>query len=135
MHRHDHARRPRRAESRRRLEKRREEIARRLQALRLELLRREPGVEAEDDVGRSGSELDVDLAVAAGHARTLRRIDEALRDLDERRYGVCVDCGRAIDPARLRVLPFAARCRDCQAAREASAVRGRSVAPGASVGP
>jgi RNA polymerase-binding transcription factor DksA len=31
-------------------------------------------------------------------------------------YGRCADCGERIAAARLRVLPFAERCRECQSA-------------------
>ena len=34
--------------------------------------------------------------------------------------GLCVDCGKAISPERLEVLPDAARCLSCQAAWEQS---------------
>jgi len=35
-------------------------------------------------------------------------------------YGVCEDCGQAIDPARQRVRPEATTCVDCQRQREAA---------------
>ena len=50
--------------------------------------------------------------------RTLRQVESALRRLDDGRYGLCAECGRAIGEARLQVLPFADLCRDCQKARE-----------------
>jgi DnaK suppressor protein len=33
-------------------------------------------------------------------------------------YGDCIDCGDEISEARVRALPFAVRCLDCQEARE-----------------
>jgi DnaK suppressor protein len=116
-------------DARRQLALRREEIERRLRALRRDLARWEPSVEEEDEVGRAGSALDVDLAVAAGQLVVLRRIDSAIRSLDKRRYGTCVDCGRPIAAERLRALPFAERCRACQAACEAAGEPAAAAAP------
>jgi DnaK suppressor protein len=113
-------RRPSWSETRRRLLRHREQIAERLRTLRLELLRSEAEVEGEGEVGRAGSELDVDIALADGDVHALRRIDEKLMGLDGQPYGICLDCGAPIGAARLRAVPFATRCRDCQAARESA---------------
>ena len=58
-------------------------------------------------------------------AEVLARIDEAMRRLDEGNYGHCGECGDAIAPARLRALPFAVRCRDCEEMHEQSERRSR----------
>jgi RNA polymerase-binding transcription factor DksA len=42
------------------------------------------------------------------------RIVEARRALADGTYGTCRDCGREIPPERLRVMPEAVRCVDCQ---------------------
>jgi DnaK suppressor protein len=55
-------------------------------------------------------------------ARSLARIVAALRRLDEGRYGACVECGIAIEPARLSALPEAATCLDCALDAEARPV-------------
>ena len=117
---HDTNRRLTRAEARRRLRRERAEIAERLRTLRLGLLRSDESVEDESEVGRRGSELDVDIASADGDVDALRRIDEMLRHLEARSFGVCQDCGAPIGAARLRAVPFAARCRDCESARESA---------------
>lgn len=44
----------------------------------------------------------------------LAAIRAALARLDAGRYGVCVSCGRRVDPARLAVLPHAPRCVSCE---------------------
>lgn len=43
----------------------------------------------------------------------LREVEAALARWDAGTYGVCVDCGRPIPPARLEVRPFADRCVPC----------------------
>jgi DnaK suppressor protein len=53
-------------------------------------------------------------------SRTVRGIETALRLLEAGRYGVCSDCAAGIPAARLKAVPFAERCRDCQEHRDAS---------------
>jgi DnaK suppressor protein len=62
--------------------------------------------------------LGMDFAVMEMESETLRQIDEAIQRLDEGTYGVCSECDEAISEARLKALPFATVCRDCQAQRE-----------------
>jgi DnaK suppressor protein len=57
---------------------------------------------------------DINLRKLSVNRDTLQKIDQSLRKLDDGSYGVCDDCGEDISPERLRVLPFAIRCRDCQ---------------------
>lgn len=61
---------------------------------------------------------DVSLRRLSAHKDTLQKIDEALRKLDEGTYGICEDCGEAISEQRLKILPFAIYCTDCQESRE-----------------
>jgi DnaK suppressor protein len=61
---------------------------------------------------------DISLKQLSTHRETLLKIDEALRKLNEGTYGKCEDCGEEISEERLRVLPFAIYCRDCQEKRE-----------------
>ena len=48
-----------------------------------------------------------------GHSRAVEAI-EALRRIEDGTYGICVDCGMTIPPARLQVKPEATRCIACQ---------------------
>src|SRR5215217_857052 len=43
-----------------------------------------------------------------------RRIGEARRALAEGSYGICRDCGKQIPAERLKAVPEAVRCLDCQ---------------------
>jgi DnaK suppressor protein len=61
---------------------------------------------------------DLSLKKLSSHRETLLKIDEALRKLEEGTYGKCEDCGEDISEERLKVLPFAIYCRDCQEKRE-----------------
>jgi DnaK suppressor protein len=68
---------------------------------------------------------DIEFALIQMKAETLKKIDAALRRIGEGTYGECFECGEDIPEARLRALPFAVRCRDCEGAREAAALRER----------
>jgi DnaK suppressor protein len=46
-------------------------------------------------------------------------VEAALARLREERYGVCIDCGEPIAPARLLAYPTATRCIECQQTHEA----------------
>ena len=70
---------------------------------------------------------DIELALIQMKAETLNKINEALARLEEGRYGLCFECGDEISGARLRALPFAVRCKDCEEAREIAAQRERSL--------
>jgi DnaK suppressor protein len=72
--------------------------------------------EPEDDLVFALIQLKVEM---------LERVNDAVRHLDEGTYGHCVDCGEAIASARLRAMPFAVRCWDCEGAREAEQRRER----------
>ena len=61
---------------------------------------------------------DLDAALVDLGTRTIHRIDEAIERLEAGDYGVCARCGDGIGEARLRALPFAALCCDCEAERE-----------------
>jgi len=71
---------------------------------------------------------DIEFALIQLKAETLNRIDAALRRIEEGSYGDCSECGAEIAEARLRALPFAVRCRDCEDVREAFDQRERWLA-------
>jgi DnaK suppressor protein len=68
---------------------------------------------------------DIEFALIQMKAETLNKINEALRRLDEGTYGNCFECGEEISAPRLRALPFAVRCKDCEEAREVAEQRER----------
>lgn len=73
------------------------------------------------DQGES-SEVDVqdeiEFALIQMKVETLKKIDAALRRIGEGAYGDCFECGNEIAQARLRALPFAVRCKDCEETHE-----------------
>jgi DnaK suppressor protein len=69
--------------------------------------------------------LHTEIQVALMDRRTQQgtQIQDALARLADGRYGFCQDCEAFIGVPRLRALPFAQRCRDCQAQAERRARR------------
>jgi len=61
---------------------------------------------------------DINLRRLETHRERLLGIDEALMKLKEGTYGVCEECGGEITSERLKVMPFAVYCRDCQEKKE-----------------
>ena len=68
---------------------------------------------------------DIELALIQMKAETLNKINEALSRLEEGSYGRCFECADEIAEPRLRALPFAVRCKDCEEARENAQKRER----------
>lgn len=67
-------------------------------------------------------EMEISLTTASKRSEMLKQIDRTLERLREGICGICEDCGGAISVGRLRVVPFAIRCTNCQERWEASAV-------------
>lgn len=70
------------------------------------------------DLSEANTQEHIKLALIQMKAETLSKINEALARLEAGRYGFCFECGEEISEARLRALPFAVRCKDCEEARE-----------------
>jgi DnaK suppressor protein len=117
------------AELRQILEDRRRDIVREVQG-RIRGVRAEgsekphevmdPGETSEVDIQE-----DIEFALIQMKAETLNKINEALSRLEEGTYGNCFECGEDIAEQRLRALPFAVRCKDCEEARENAQKRER----------
>ena len=100
------------------LEDRRREIHEKLRSLREGIPMETPDVRDAEEQSVDDFVREVDLALMQMKTETLKKIDQAIFRLDEGTYGRCQDCDAEIPPARLRALPFAALCRDCQAEAE-----------------
>src|SRR3989344_5460471 len=61
---------------------------------------------------------DIERELVRMKAEVLTKIREALARLEQGSYGYCFECGKEIFERRLRALPFAVRCKDCEEARE-----------------
>jgi DnaK suppressor protein len=70
---------------------------------------------------------DLEFALVQMKSETLNKVNDALSRLEQGNYGNCYDCGEEIAEKRLRALPFAVRCKDCEAARETAEQRERQL--------
>lgn len=80
----------------------------------------------ESEVSESGVQEEIGLALTQIRTEAIRRITEALEHLDTGQYGRCDECGEDISIRRLRAVPFAVRCIDCEQSHEAATTRVRT---------
>jgi RNA polymerase-binding protein DksA len=72
--------------------------------------------EENADAGTFTFERERDLSIENNVRDLLRKIDRALARMDEGTYGICSRCGKPIEKARLKALPYADLCiKDAQA--------------------
>jgi len=80
-----------------------------------------------DDGADGDIQEDIDLVLIQIKAETVGRIDAALRRLEAGVYGDCSQCDAPIAAERLRAMPFAVRCTECEASRERDSAANRHV--------
>ena len=111
------------------LEERRREVKEKLRSLRETLPVKAGAVRDAEEQSVDDFVTEVDMTLMQMKSETLAKIDQAIARLESDIYGRCEECDGEIVAARLKALPFAALCRDCQeetevtvrAAREAKA--------------
>ena len=86
--------------------------------------------EVLDDVESSEADIqeDLEFALIQMKSETLNKVNDALTRLEQGDYGNCFECGEEIAEKRLRALPFAVRCKECEEAREVAEQRARHLA-------
>jgi DnaK suppressor protein len=65
-------------------------------------------------IARDYQMLEVDSRLDQLNAQRIERINLALERIDRGEYGICQSCRQPIDPDRLRLMPDAGLCMDCQ---------------------
>jgi DnaK suppressor protein len=108
------------------LEDRRRDIHDRLRMLRATLPAQVAEVKDAEEQSVQDFAQDVELALMEMKSETLGQIDEAIRRVEAGTYGTCANCGREIAEARLKALPFATLCRECQEVQEEARASERS---------
>jgi len=71
---------------------------------------------SDDIVDRANNAYSRELlfSLSDGERHTLLRIEEALQRTESGTYGICTNCGNEIRPGRLKAMPWARYCIDCQ---------------------
>ena len=95
-----------------------EELRRILEDRRLEIMAKVQTAGGEAETSEAQIRDDIEFALLQMESETLSKIDEALARLDGGDFGYCYQCGDEIAEQRLRALPFAVRCKDCEYTRE-----------------
>lgn len=91
--------------------RKKDELTVRLERITANLRR---GYEA-DSKERAKQLEDTEVVDALGNEarRELKKIGAALARMDSGDFGICVECGAAIDQGRLKATPYATECIDC----------------------
>ncbi len=96
----------------------RDTIATRSGALKTVALEQTDDRGGEDDDGSDAFARLQSLGQVDQQNKTVAKIDEALRRIEDGTYGVCEVCGQLIRKPRLLNMPFAHTCMECQNAIE-----------------
>ena len=70
------------------------------------------------DVASDHYERELSLNIATAEQQMMYAIDEALKRIEDKNYGHCLDCDKPIAGRRLKAVPYASLCIACQRARE-----------------
>jgi RNA polymerase-binding transcription factor DksA len=84
----------------------------------LKALEQEVSVDHMADFGSDSSEQETTLQLIESNSLSLRDVDDALKRIDAKSYGLCEECEALIPSARLGILPHARFCIECQSKRE-----------------
>jgi RNA polymerase-binding transcription factor DksA len=81
------------------------------------------------DQGTDNFDREFALNLVSSEQDALYEIDDALRRIEMGTYGVCENCNKAIEKARLAALPFAKLCIGCKSESEKGKSRFRPFGP------
>ena len=70
------------------------------------------------DQGTDAMERELAFMFASKSGRLIYHIDEALRRIEKKTYGLCEKCKKPISAARLQAVPHARMCIECKSAEE-----------------
>jgi DnaK suppressor protein len=66
------------------------------------------------DAGSFTFEREKDFSIAQNIKDLVEKIDRALAKMEGGTYGICESCGKPIEKARLKALPYASLCLACK---------------------
>ena len=70
------------------------------------------------DIGSDNYEQEFTLSMMETEESTLEAIESALERIEDRTYGSCEDCEKAIRKTRLKAIPYTTLCIGCASERE-----------------
>jgi len=66
------------------------------------------------DMASDSYERDFNLGLVSQGRDLLSEIDDALRSIEENKYGICKACNKPIAKVRLNAIPYVKFCKKCQ---------------------
>ena len=66
------------------------------------------------DMASDNYERDFNLNLVSSERKVLLEIEDALKRIDDKTYGVCSSCGKFISKSRLKAIPYARYCTKCK---------------------
>ena len=76
------------------------------------------------DIGSDSFQREMGLGVMSDEGHRIQLIREAIERLHGRGFGVCLDCSKDIQEARLEAIPYAKLCVQCKTRRETARAEG-----------
>ena len=70
------------------------------------------------DVATDTYDREFSLGIASNESQLIYELDDALKKIEEGKYGICEECKGLIPKTRLKALPYARLCLKCQQAKE-----------------
>jgi len=70
------------------------------------------------DIASDTFEREFSLNLASNEQNLLYAIEEALKRIESKEYGICSLCGRRISKERLKAIPYTQYCIECQTKQE-----------------
>ena len=70
------------------------------------------------DMAADTYEREMSMNIVSSEQEVLYQIDDALKRLDEGSFGICQQCTKPILMSRLKAVPYASLCIECQRAKE-----------------
>jgi RNA polymerase-binding protein DksA len=70
------------------------------------------------DIASDNAEENTSLDLLSAEEKHLKQIQDALKRIEKKNYGICSKCGKDISKKRLNAVPYAELCLTCQEKEE-----------------
>ena len=70
------------------------------------------------DMAADTYERELSMNIVSSEQEILYQIDDALKRLDDGSFGICQQCNKPISMSRLKAVPYASLCIECQRVKE-----------------
>ncbi len=70
------------------------------------------------DMATDTYDREFSLDLAANERERLFEIEDALKRIDDKKFGICEKCSKPINKSRLKALPYSRMCMNCQRSLE-----------------